>query len=106
MSMVGTSDLSEAIVGAGPSASPSQRICGPVACRFGSFVTPMHRWRAHMSVGMFLTSEWDASDLPDPAGRHTLQQFCAVAGLLRKCADSCRYVHQIFDVISARSAPK
>jgi hypothetical protein len=41
----------------------------------------MHRWRAHMPVGMFLKSEWDASDLPDPAGRYTLQQSCAEAGL-------------------------
>jgi cation diffusion facilitator CzcD-associated flavoprotein CzcO len=30
-----------------------------------------------MPVGMFLKSEWDASSLSDPAGRYTLQQFCA-----------------------------
>jgi hypothetical protein len=46
----------------------------------------MHRWRAHMPVGMFLESEWDASDLPDPAGRYTLQQFYEEAGLCRETA--------------------
>jgi hypothetical protein len=67
----------------------------------------MHRWRAHMPVGMFLKSEWDASDLPDPAGRYTLQQFCAEAGL--SCENAripLDTFHQILNVISARSALK
>ncbi len=79
--MASLSDLPVAIVGAGPfglSVAAHLRSCGVPFRIFGS---PMHRWRAQMPMGMFLKSEWGASSLADPAGRYTLQQFCAEAGL-------------------------
>jgi FAD-dependent urate hydroxylase len=68
--------LPVAIVGAGPF---GLSIAAGVPFRI--FGTPMHRWQAQMPMGMFLKSEGAASSLADPAGRYTLQQFCAEAGL-------------------------
>ena len=34
-----------------------------------------------MPKGMFLKSEWDASNLSDPTGRNTLARYCAENGL-------------------------
>src|SRR6266404_3517489 len=79
--MASLSDLPVAIVGAGPfglSVAAHLRSCG---VPFRIFGTPMHRWRTQMPIGMFLKSEGAASSLADPAGRYTLQQFCAEAGL-------------------------
>jgi cation diffusion facilitator CzcD-associated flavoprotein CzcO len=107
--MAGPSDLPVAIVGAGPFGLSVAAHLRSSGVPFRIFGTPMHRWRAHMPVGMFLKSEWDASELPDPAGRYTLQQFCILRrgrAILRKWAKSSRHVHQIRNVISARSAPK
>lgn len=73
--------LPVAIVGAGPfglSIAAHLRSCG---VPFRIFGTPMHRWQAQMPMGMFLKSEEAASSLADPAGRYTLPQFCAEAGL-------------------------
>ncbi|MFJ5547814.1 NAD(P)-binding domain-containing protein [Streptomyces sp. NPDC093225] len=42
---------------------------------------PMASWRDHMPEGMFLKSEPWASNLSDPAGRHTLAAYCAGRGL-------------------------
>ncbi len=42
---------------------------------------PMASWRDHMPAGMYLKSEPWASDLSDPAGRHTLAAYCAGHGL-------------------------
>ncbi|MFI8104050.1 NAD(P)-binding domain-containing protein [Streptomyces sp. NPDC086023] len=43
---------------------------------------PMESWRDHMPGGMFLKSEPWASNLSDPAGRHTLADYCAGRGLV------------------------
>ena len=79
--MAGLSDLPVAIIGAGPFGLSVAAHLRSSGVPFRIFGTPMHRWRAQMPTGMFLKSEWDASDLADPAGRYTLQQFCAEAKL-------------------------
>jgi hypothetical protein len=48
---------------------------------FRIFGSPMNRWRTQMPAGMFLKSEGFASNLGDPAGRYTLEQFCDGAAL-------------------------
>lgn len=79
--MARLSDLPVAIVGAGPYGLSVAAHLRSRGVPFRIFGTPMHRWLAQMPVGMFLKSEWPASSLSDPAGRYTLQQFCAEAGL-------------------------
>jgi thioredoxin reductase len=69
-----------AIVGAGPyglSLGAHLRAAGISVRQFGS---PMRLWRG-MPRGMFLKSQGFASNLSDPAGTHTLEAFCAKAGL-------------------------
>lgn len=69
-----------AIVGAGPyglSLGAHLRAAGVSVRQFGS---PMRLWRG-MPRGMFLKSQGFASNLSDPAGTHTLEAFCAGAGL-------------------------
>lgn len=82
-------------------ASPSRRICAPLVCRFGSSV---RRYGAgeQMPGGMFRKSEKHASNLADPSGHCTLQQFCAAAGLSHG-SHSARHLHQMRIVISAAS---
>jgi cation diffusion facilitator CzcD-associated flavoprotein CzcO len=75
------SDLPVAIIGAGPYGLSVAAHLRSRGVPFRIFGTPMHRWRAQMPMGMFLKSEWDASDLADPAGQYTLRQFCAEARL-------------------------
>ncbi|MDA9432226.1 NAD(P)-binding domain-containing protein [Bradyrhizobium sp. CCBAU 51627] len=79
--MASPSDLPVAIVGAGPFGLSVAAHLRSSGVPFRIFGTPMDRWQKQMPVGMFLKSEWDASSLADPAGRRTLQQFCAEAGL-------------------------
>lgn len=79
--MAGLSDLPVAIIGAGPFGLSIAAHLRSSGVPFRIFGTPMHRWRAEMPMGMFLKSEWDASDLADPAGRYTLKQFCGEARL-------------------------
>jgi cation diffusion facilitator CzcD-associated flavoprotein CzcO len=70
-----------AIIGAGPyglSIATHLRERGIEHRIFGDL---MHSWRARMPKGMFLKSEGCASDLYDPTGRYTLQDFCARNGL-------------------------
>jgi thioredoxin reductase len=69
-----------AIVGAGPyglSLGAHLRAAGVPVRQFG---LPMQLWRDHMPAGMFLKSQGFASNLSDPAGRHTLRAFCASTG--------------------------
>jgi FAD-dependent urate hydroxylase len=79
--MAGLSDSPVAIVGAGPFGLSVAAHLRSRGVPFRIFGTPMHRWRAQMPMGMFLKSEEHASSLADPAGRYTLQQFCAEEGL-------------------------
>jgi FAD-dependent urate hydroxylase len=68
------------IVGAGPyglSLGAHLRLLG---VEFRLFGTPMGSWLRHMPANMFLKSVGFASNLSDPAGRHTLRRFCADHG--------------------------
>jgi thioredoxin reductase len=70
-----------AIVGAGPFGLSIAAHLRKSGMQFRIFGQPMERWSRHMPIGMRLKSEWSASSLSDPAGRHTLQNFCAREGL-------------------------
>src|SRR6516164_2312976 len=48
---------------------------------FRIFGTPMQRWREQMPKGMLLKSEGFASNLADPTGHYTLQEYCAEKAL-------------------------
>lgn len=76
-----TSPLDVIVVGAGPyglslgahlaANGLSSRVFGP----------PMEVWREHMPKGMLLKSDGFASNLSDPASKHTLKQFCLDRGI-------------------------
>ncbi len=70
------------IIGAGPYALSLAAHLRALGVDFRIFGTPMHTWRALMPRGMFLKSEWRASDLFDPVGSCTLEQFCAREGIV------------------------
>src|SRR4029450_13732595 len=75
-----TPPIPVAIVGAGPyglSISAHLRARGIEHRVFG---TPMRSWLEHMPEGMFLKSVGFDSSLSDPAGRSTLDAFCAAEG--------------------------
>ena len=55
-----------AIIGAGPFGVSIAAYLRFYGVDFRIFGTPMHRWRTHMPVGMFLKSEAFASNLADP----------------------------------------
>jgi cation diffusion facilitator CzcD-associated flavoprotein CzcO len=74
-----------AIVGAGPYGLSLGAHLGAAGMPFREFGLPMQLWREHMPAGMFLKSQGFASNLSDPAGRHTLRAFCASTG--REYAD-------------------
>ena len=69
-------DLPVAIIGAGPFGVSTAAYLRSRGVEFRIFGSPMHRWRTQMPAGMFLKSEGFASNLADPIGRCTLQQFC------------------------------
>jgi cation diffusion facilitator CzcD-associated flavoprotein CzcO len=78
---MGGFDPPVAVIGAGPfgvSTAAYLRSCG---VEFRIFGSPMNRCWTQMLAGMFLKSEGFASNLADPTGRYTLQQFCDEAGL-------------------------
>lgn len=70
-----------AIIGAGPFGVSVAAYLRSFGVNFRIFGTPMHRWKARMPKGMFLKSEAFASNLADPTGSYTLQQFCAEEAL-------------------------
>lgn len=69
-------DLPVAVIGAGPFGVSTAAYLRSRGVEFRIFGSPMHRWRKQMPAGMFLKSEGFASNLADPIGRCTLQQFC------------------------------
>jgi cation diffusion facilitator CzcD-associated flavoprotein CzcO len=69
-----------AIVGAGPYGLSLGAHLSAAGVPFRQFGLPMQLWREAMPVGMFLKSQGFASNLSDPAGRHTLRAFCASTG--------------------------
>lgn len=65
-----------AIIGAGPygvATATHLQFLGVQPRVLGS---PMRRWLSQMPKAMVLKSEACASNLPDPAGRHTLAEYC------------------------------
>jgi cation diffusion facilitator CzcD-associated flavoprotein CzcO len=78
---MGEFDLPVAIIGAGPFGVSTAAYLRSLGVEFRIFGSPMNRWRTQMPAGMFLKSEGFASNLADPFGRCTLQQFCDEAAL-------------------------
>ena len=74
-----------AIVGAGPYGLSLGAHLSAAGVPFRQFGLPMQLWREAMPAGMYLKSQGFASNLSDPAGRHTLRAFCASTG--REYAD-------------------
>lgn len=69
------------IIGAGPYGLAIAAHLRFVGMDFRIFGSPMRRWLSQMPKSMFLKSEGCASSLPDPAGRHSLAQYCREEGL-------------------------
>ncbi|MGY3234505.1 MULTISPECIES: NAD(P)-binding domain-containing protein [unclassified Bradyrhizobium] len=69
-------DLPVAVIGAGPYGVSIAAYLRSRGLEFRIFGSPMDRWRTQMPAGMLLKSEGFASNLADPIGRSTLQQFC------------------------------
>jgi hypothetical protein len=69
-----------AIVGAGPYGLSLGAHLRAAGISFRQFGLPMQLWRDAMPAGMFLKSQGFASNLSDPAGRHTLRAFCQATG--------------------------
>ncbi len=69
-----------AIVGAGPYGLSVGAHLRAARVPFRQFGLPMQLWRDAMPAGMFLKSQGFASNLSDPAGKHTLRAFCAATG--------------------------
>jgi FAD-dependent urate hydroxylase len=68
------------IVGAGPYGLSVAAHLRAANIGFQIIGQPMASWRQHMPIGMALKSEAFASNLSDPEGRYTLQQFRAAQG--------------------------
>ena len=69
------------IIGAGPYGLAIAAHLRFVGIDFRIFGSPMRRWLSQMPKSMLLKSEGCASSLPDPAGRHSLAQYCRETGL-------------------------
>jgi cation diffusion facilitator CzcD-associated flavoprotein CzcO len=76
-----------AIIGAGPYGLSIAAHLRARGIEFRIFGSPMHSWRTRMPAGMFLKSQGFASNLYDPAGRFTLQRFCAENGFPYEAID-------------------
>ncbi|MBV9083277.1 MAG: NAD(P)-binding domain-containing protein [Acidobacteriaceae bacterium] len=70
-----------AVIGAGPFGLSVAAHFGAAGIPYRILGKPMHRWHHQMPKGMFLKSEGHASNLSDPRGRFTLEQYCAVHNL-------------------------
>jgi cation diffusion facilitator CzcD-associated flavoprotein CzcO/predicted ATP-grasp superfamily ATP-dependent carboligase len=77
----GSADTEVAIVGAGPYAISLSAHLSARGIRHEVFGKLMAGWRDHMPAGMFLKSEGFSSNICDPAGRDTLEHYCAEAGI-------------------------
>lgn len=69
-----------AVVGAGPYGLSLAAHLRAAGVQFRHFGLPMRPWQAAMPRGMFLKSQGFASNLSDPAGTHTLENFCKATG--------------------------
>jgi pyridine nucleotide-disulfide oxidoreductase len=73
--------IDAAIVGAGPYGLSLAAHLRARGVSFRIFGTPMGLWRTCMPRGMYLKSPGFGSSLSSPDGGHTLEAFCASAGL-------------------------
>jgi Pyridine nucleotide-disulphide oxidoreductase len=73
--------LDIAIIGAGPYGLSIGAHLNSLGTSFRIFGRPMDSWRDHMPKGMRLKSDGFASNLYAPAGKLTLQDFCAERGI-------------------------
>ncbi|MGY5082065.1 NAD(P)-binding domain-containing protein [Streptomyces nigrescens] len=69
------------VVGAGPYGLSIAAHAAAAGLRLRVLGRPMASWRAHMPDGMLLKSEPWSTDLSDPAGGHTLADYCAAHDL-------------------------
>ncbi|MEU5398632.1 NAD(P)-binding domain-containing protein [Streptomyces sp. NPDC005963] len=69
-----------AVIGAGPYGLSVAAHAAAAGMSIRIFGRTMESWRDHMPSGMFLKSEPWASNLSDPADRHTLGRFSAERG--------------------------
>lgn len=69
------------VVGAGPYGLSIAAHLQAAGVRFRIFGAPMSTWREQMPAGMYLKSDGFASNLSEPSGALTLQQFCAERGI-------------------------
>ncbi len=75
------------VVGAGPYGLSIASHAAAAGLDLRVFGRPMASWRDHMPGGMFLKSEPWASNLSDPAGRWTLEAYCAEQGMTARHAE-------------------
>jgi len=69
------------VIGAGPYGLSIAAHLKSRGVRFRIFGRAMDSWISHMPTGMLLKSDGFASNLSDPSGDFTLQQFCAEKGI-------------------------
>ncbi|MEV0369162.1 NAD(P)-binding domain-containing protein [Streptomyces sp. NPDC050636] len=69
------------VVGAGPYGLSIAAHAAAAGLSLRVLGRPMASWRDHMPTGMFLKSEPWSSNLSDPAGDHTLTDYCTAHGL-------------------------
>ena len=74
-------DFDVAIVGAGPFGLSSATHLKAKGIGIGIFGDPMSFWQNHMPAGMYLRSNWEASQIADPHQKLTLEHFKADTGL-------------------------
>ena len=74
-------DTDVAIVGAGPYGLSLAAHLRGAGIKHRIFGRPMHSWREHMPHGMCLKSDGFASNLYDPDGAFTLEEYCREQGL-------------------------
>jgi thioredoxin reductase len=68
------------IVGAGPYGLSIAAHLRAAKMNFMIIGRPMESWRRHMPAGMALKSEPCASNFSDPAGRYSVEKYCAARG--------------------------
>jgi Pyridine nucleotide-disulphide oxidoreductase len=73
--------LNTVVVGAGPYGLSIAAHLRHYGIPFRIFGRPMDSWLAHMPKGMMLKSDGFASNISDPAGKLTLEKFCAERGI-------------------------
>ena len=74
-------DFDATIVGAGPFGLSGAAYLKDKGIGVGTFGNPMSFWQNHMPAGMYLRSNWVASNISDPCNKFTIDHFQADTGL-------------------------